>query len=162
MNITTNRKPFLLALMMLAGSFAFAQTDSTNAVPSTSITDSTSIPKHAIGLNLGAGIGLEYAYGWKENFVPGLRFNYLPFSLEGMDYDYEGQPILLDIGVKWMNLDLFADYHPFKGKSFKFIVGASFSFNDFTSFNIRYNDSISFGNFTYTSDDVGYLDIQPS
>jgi len=106
----------------------------------------------------GAGIGIGYAV------TPGfhLRLNGNYFSYEHqLNTDIDGEPMQLDLVMNLGSAELLADFYPFKGSSFKLVMGAAYNFNTNFSAVGRYDgEGEIFGigtEVSVTPEDIGEL-----
>lgn len=119
--------------------------------------------KHAVGLSIGGGIALEYAYALNKNFSFGARANYLPVNFT-LQKEFKGDVFDMNFNVNWFHFDLFSEhviFNLFKKLPVKVIGGFSYAVKNEQSVTWEYTESIEVGEFKLTPDDLGQLEITP-
>lgn len=157
----------LLALALMAMPAMAQEEGSTESSESTEAPEAPSQPayeiyggKSAISLNFGAiGGGLEYAYNFHKNFNGRLRFSTLPFTYEGYELEFDGNPTLVDAELNFLNIDLMVEYLPFTNSSFKLVGGLGYFSSASVDVFVQYDGTFNFGDIELTPEDIGQMDI---
>ena len=125
--------------------------------------------RNAIAIDFGAqGVGLDYGYSLNRHFAVHLGYMMLPVSIEDYAYDFQGTKTQMDIDVKFSHMALKLDYYPFAWSGFKLMAGVAYFMNNEADVNIMLDESIyfgddgdgdGFGDFEFTPDEIGNIDI---
>jgi hypothetical protein len=125
--------------------------------------------RQAIAIDFGAqGFGLDYGYSLNRHFAAHLGYMMLPVSIEDYAYDFQGTKTQMDINVKFSHMALKLDYYPFAWSGFKLMAGVAYFINNEADVNIMLDESIyfgddgdgdGFGDFEFTPDEVGNIDV---
>lgn len=116
--------------------------------------------RFAVAVNISTlGGGLEVA----RNITPhlNLRLRGNMFSLEDYRVDLElgGEPVHINASTQFMEMDLVAEYLPFKKSSFKLVGGVGYFMKAEANALAVYDGEIEYGDLTMTSDEIGTIDF---
>lgn len=163
-----------LSMALLFGLNVFAQEETTETpASSTDATPTDATPmsdsRQSIALNFGLqGIGLDYGYKLNDKFSLRGGFMTLPISITDFDYEFDGTQTAVNANVNFTHISVKADYYPFKNSSFKLIAGFGYFLNNKADATIILTENIYFGedgdgdgngDFVFTPDDIGRIDI---
>jgi len=127
--------------------------------------------RHALGLNVGAqGFGADYAFKINHAVSVRLRGMTLNTGLSDVNYEIDGQNVLVDASISQQQIDLIFDFYPSKNSSFKFMVGGSYFLSNTANIDIRLSDTLFIGDdgpdpdnrgdFVFYPDDIGGIGLE--